>query len=616
MKQLIALFSLSLVLATPALAQKIRIEKADDLPRYTYQIEGKASELVQDRDAIMALAAKVKSDLEADLETYEIPDATTLQGYYGTLRTIAYLDGRREDVLELSDKIRALEDKKSVQLTSGLLIDAMTIADGDQEAFTSALQERVADLPFEIVQDNIESGKGSMEILSANLVIGQIQAGIDPVVVKTDGEISKQIAQSLIGAHLTITEVLPMKDGVVRIYGAYLAANATEKADIWAAREVAIDAGAPGQPIVAIWDSGIDVGIRGLGAQLWTNENEIAGNGVDDDDNGFVDDVHGIGYDLEASKVTEPLASIEELDMPREQMQGYVKGLMDMQANIDSDEASAVKQTIASLNPEQVQPFIESISAYSGYSHGTHVAGIASAGNPNVRLMNARITFDYRIIPDTPTMADAHRAAAAAYEIIDYFKQNGVRVVNMSWGGSVSGVEAALEANGEGGTPEERKALARKIFNVQLDALRAAMASAPEILFIAAAGNSDNNNEFDEFIPSSIDLPNMMTVAAVDQAGEEASFTTLGKVDVHANGFEVDSYVPGGDRLKFSGTSMAAPNVANLAGKLLALDPSLDVAALRELIEESADERVVGERTFRLINPRQAVENLEKRKAG
>ncbi len=84
---------------------------------------------------------------------------------------------------------------------------------------------------------------------------------------------------------------------------------------------------------------------------------------------------------------------------------------------------------------------------------------------------------------------------------------------------------------------------------------------------------------------------------------------------MHANGFEVDSYVPGGDRLKFSGTSMAAPNVANLAGKLLALDPSLDVAALRELIEGSADEQVVGERTFRLINPKQTVANLEKRKA-
>ena len=111
MKQLLVLFTLSLVLATPALAEKIRIEKADDLPRHTYQIEGKASELVQDREAIMALAAKVKADLEADLETYDIPDATTLQGYYATLRTIAFLEGRNEDVLALSEQIRSLEEK-------------------------------------------------------------------------------------------------------------------------------------------------------------------------------------------------------------------------------------------------------------------------------------------------------------------------------------------------------------------------------------------------------------------------------------------------------------------------------------------------------------------------
>ena len=615
MKRLLVLSTLSLVLATPVLAEKIRIEKADDLPRHTYQIEGKASEFVQDRDAIMALAAEVKTDLEADLETYEIPDPTTLQGYYASLRTIAFLEGRNDDVLALSEKIRGLEDKKAAQLTSGMMIDAMAVADGDQEAFTSALQERVADLPYDIVQDVIEAGKGRMEIISANLVIGQIQAGLDPVVANTGGELSKQFAQSLIGAHLTITEVLPMKDGVVRIYGAYLAANATEKADIWAARDVALEAGAPGKPVVAIWDSGIDVDIASLGALLWTNENEIAGNGIDDDDNGFVDDVHGIGYDLEVNKVPEPLAPIEEMDMPREQMQNYAKGMMDMRANIDSEESTAVKQTISSLSPEEVQPFLESISAYSGYSHGTHVAGIAAAGNPNVQLMYARITFDHRVIPDAPTMAGVHRTAAASYETIDYFKQNGVRVVNMSWGGGVASFEAALEANGVGETPEERKALARKMFTVWLDGLRDAMASAPDILFIAAAGNSDNDNEFAELIPSSIDLPNMMTVAAVDQAGEEASFTTLGKVDVHANGFEVDSYVPGGDRLKFSGTSMAAPNVANLAGKLLALDPSLDVATLRELIEGSAEERVVGERTFRLINPVQTVENLEKRTA-
>jgi hypothetical protein len=46
-------------------------------------------------------------------------------------------------------------------------------------------------------------------------------------------------------------------------------------------------------------------------------------------------------------------------------------------------------------------------------------------------------------------------------------------------------------------------------------------------------------------------------------------FTCHGKtVGIHANGFEIESYLPGGKRLALSATSMVVPNVANLAGKL------------------------------------------------
>jgi subtilisin family serine protease len=61
---------------------------------------------------------------------------------------------------------------------------------------------------------------------------------------------------------------------------------------------------------------------------------------------------------------------------------------------------------------------------------------------------------------------------------------------------------------------------------------------------------------------------------AVDQAGEQTSFTSFGNCDVYSNGFEVERFVPGGDRMKLSGTSMAAPNVTNLAATLWALNRS------------------------------------------
>jgi subtilisin family serine protease len=45
--------------------------------------------------------------------------------------------------------------------------------------------------------------------------------------------------------------------------------------------------------VVAVIDSGIDWGVAQLASSLWVNEAEVAGNGIDDDRNGYVDDVHG-----------------------------------------------------------------------------------------------------------------------------------------------------------------------------------------------------------------------------------------------------------------------------------------------------------------------------------
>ena len=165
-----------------------------------------------------------------------------------------------------------------------------------------------------------------------------------------------------------------------------------------------------------------------------------------------------------------------------------------------------------------------------------------------------------------------------------------------------------LRQTGVGKDAEERRAIARKVFASQREGLFEAIKNAPDILFVAAAGNADNDVEFDEDIPSSFDLPNLLIVGAVDQAGDPTDFTSFGKtVQVCANGFEVDSYVPGGQRMKFSGTSMASPAVANLAGKLLALNPKLTPTDLVKLIKKSAERRTSGTHSYLLINPQQAV---------
>ncbi len=48
--------------------------------------------------------------------------------------------------------------------------------------------------------------------------------------------------------------------------------------------------------IVAVIDSGIDIDHEDLADVIWTNKDEVAGNGVDDDNNGYVDDIHGWNF--------------------------------------------------------------------------------------------------------------------------------------------------------------------------------------------------------------------------------------------------------------------------------------------------------------------------------
>jgi subtilisin family serine protease len=79
-------------------------------------------------------------------------------------------------------------------------------------------------------------------------------------------------------------------------------------------------------------------------------------------------------------------------------------------------------------------------------------------------------------------------------------------------------------------------------------------------------------------------------------------------VVVDADGYEVESYVPGGRKMKLSGTSMASPNVANLAAKLFALDPSLTPQQAIDLIKRGATASEDGRR--HLIHPRRSVELL------
>ena len=385
-------------------------------------------------------------------------------------------------------------------------------------------------------------------------------------------------------------------------------ASGTGKPGIWEEREVTLSVDAGLAPVVVgIWDGGTDVSL--FPGRVFVNLKEVPGNGLDDDANGYIDDVNGIGWSWNGEKNEGPLRKMSATAEQLEEYKPYAKGANDLQINLDSPEAQLLKQHIASLPKEAVIPFFEGLGMYYYFAHGTHVAGIVARGNPAIRLLVARMDFPFQYVFPLPTMAWANRQVIVARETIAYFRQNGVRVVNMSWGYGPESIEHALMQNNGSGNTEDRKALALRIFDIVRSSFQTAMAAASEILFVSAVGNSHAEPGESVDLPSSFILPNTIAVGGVDPAGEETTFTSFGKVDLYANGYEVESVLPGGDKQKWSGTSMASPQVANLAAKLLAVFPALTTVQLRKLIIEGCDEKVTaGDHRIRLLNEKRTFE--------
>lgn len=254
--------------------------------------------------------------------------------------------------------------------------------------------------------------------------------------------------------------------------------------------------------LVAVIDTGIDYTHPDLKDNLWTNQAELEGQaGVDDDNNGIVDDIYGANF-VDANKPTG--------------------------------------------NP------------MDDHGHGSHCSGtIGGSGNDGKGIVG--VAWNVRIMGVKFLSASGSGSLEGALKGIDYATSKGAKIMSNSWGG--------------GGFSETLKQAIER-------------SNAAGALFVAAAGNESNNNDANPSYPASYDVPNILSVAAIDNRGQLASFSNYGRTKVHvgAPGVNIVSSILKGAYDSWSGTSMATPHVSGLAVLLASNEPNITNIQMKERI--------------------------------
>ncbi|MGF7081030.1 S8 family serine peptidase [Mucilaginibacter sp. UYCu711] len=355
----------------------------------------------------------------------------------------------------------------------------------------------------------------------------------------------------------------------------------------------------PKPVIVAVIDNGFDLEHEDLKDVIWTNEHEVPGNGIDDDNNGYIDDVHGWNFRSdrlgnliphEQSSATQTYVAWKSKydNVDTNKYTGYelqqwliYKTAKKQYFNVlktSTDSADIKYAYNLNYNADKLignngrmygSPFIRSTK---DLSHGTHVAGIIAAKRNN-KIGIDGIADDVLIMPIIATTGIGDERDKDIANAIIYAVKNGARIINMSFSKRFSPDKKLVDA-----------------------AIK--YAEKKQVLIIHAAGNEGND----------IDSANYYPVPYYSNGGKASNFITVGwnrplfnyrlahpnsnygktNVDIFAPGSDIYSTVPGNLYDYKSGSSMSTPVVTGVTALLLSYFPALSTQQVKQIILRSA----------------------------
>ncbi|GAF66315.1 putative extracellular serine protease [Bacillus sp. TS-2] len=264
------------------------------------------------------------------------------------------------------------------------------------------------------------------------------------------------------------------------------------------------------------------------------------------------------------------------------------------------------KQGLTKPNDEFFEPYqwnLEQINTSGGWdlSGGNNITiAILDTGvDPNHADLKDKIKTGYNAFDESDDFSDAHGHGTHVAGVAAAMTNNVTGIAGISWNSTILPVKV-LNDEGEGSSYDVAKGIywavdqGAKVINMSLgdyydseilyDAIKYAYDR--DVVIVVASGN---DNVEDPMYPAQ--YSEVLTVAAVDQNKNRAFFSNYGNhVDISAPGEHIPSLFINNEYTVMSGTSMASPHVAGLAGLVRSLRPDLSNQEVYDVITSSADD--------------------------